>query len=115
MKFYGGLRGDNLRQETRLIKEILKSKYPDKKFKFQYRTPRQYIDTSDKLVVTCERYMDIDDVVSTLKKYTRYIGVYKKGTIASIWSRTIESQIFSISENKFVDCDLLEFIEVRNE
>ena len=58
---------------------------------------------------------DINDVVSTLKKYTRCIGVYEKGSIASIWSRTIESQIFSISENKFVDCDLLEFIEVRNE
>lgn len=102
-----------MRQETQLIKEILKSKYPDKKFKFQYRTPRQYIDTSDKLVVTCEN-MDINDVVSTLKKYTRYIGVYEKGSIASVWSRTIESQIFSINENKFIDCDSLEFIEVRN-
>ena len=104
-----------MRQETKLIKEILKKEYPDKRFKLQYRRPRNYIDSSDKINVICEKDMDIDEVIHILNNYTHAIEVYKKGSIGMISCRETWSEIFSINENKYVECDLLEFIEVSKE
>ena len=103
-----------MRQETKIIKDNLISKYPDKKFKFQYRTPSTYYNSSDRLIVTCERYMDIDEVISFINKHVCGIKVFKSGSVASIHSRHITSEILSIN-GEWIEAGLMEFIEVRNE
>ena len=103
-----------MRQETRLIKEILKSKYPDKKFRFRYKTASNYCDSSDTLIVTCERWLDIDEVISFIRQYVGGIRVFKHGDVASIHSRHFTSQILSIETNEWIEAGLMEFIEVRN-
>ena len=104
-----------MRQETRLIKEILKFEYPDKKFKFRYKTTHNYIDSSDTLIIICERRTDIENIISTIKKYVDGIKVFKQGDIACIFNRYIESQILSIKTQEWIDAGLMEFIEIREE
>ena len=107
-----------MRQETRLIKEILKSKYPDKKFKFQYRQASSYYNSSDKLVITIGDGIDIDDVVLLIKQNTNGIAVFKKGDIGMIhenYNQYNEPKIWLSDLKKWFDADVMEFIEVRNE
>lgn len=104
-----------MRQETRLIKDILESKYPDNKFKFRYKTASNYCDSSDTLIVTCERWMNIDEVISYISNYVSGIKVFKYGDVASIHHRHFTSQILSVKTNEWIEAGLMEFIEVRNE
>lgn len=104
-----------LRQETRLIKDILKSKYPEKKFKFRYKTASNYYDSSDTLIITCDGWMDVDEVISFIREYVSGIKVFRHGDIAFIHHRHINSRILSIKTNEWVEAGLMEFIEVRNE
>lgn len=100
-----------MRKETKAIKDILKSEYPINKFKVQYREPSNYVYTSDKIIVTCDKDINIDSVIELLKKYVIGIKVYKKGSIASA-SGLGAGKIFSVDSDNFVDVDMLEFIEV---
>lgn len=107
-----------MRQETRLIKEILKSEYPDKKFKLKYRLARNYIDSSDKLIVTCSSDVDMNEVIDVLRKYVVCIKVSEEGEVESIYlhyGRTNIPRIFSLESHEWVETDLMEFIEVRKE
>ena len=103
-----------MRQETRLIKAILKSKYPEKKFRLRYKTASNYCDSSDTLIVTCERWMDIDEVISFIRKHVGGIKVFKHGDIASIHHRHFTSEILSL-DGQWIEAGLMEFIEVGNE
>ena len=109
--------GGYLRQETKLIKEILKSKYPNKKFEFQYRQPSSYYNSSDKLVITIEKDIDINDVISLIKQNTKGIAVFKKGDIGMIhenYGQYNEPKIWLADSKKWFDADVMEFIEVKN-
>jgi len=72
------------------------------------------MDSSDTLIVTCERWIDIDEVISYLSKHVDRIKVFKQGEIASIHHRHINSQILSV-DGKWIEAGTMEFIEVRNE
>lgn len=63
--------------------------------------------------MTCDKDINIDDVIELLKKYVIGIKVYKQGSIASSW-RIVAGKIFSVDSDNFVEVDMLEFIEVRN-
>ena len=102
-----------MRKETKAIKEILKSKYPTYKFKLQYREPSNYVFSSDKIVVTCDKDINIDDVIELLKKYTYGIQIYKNGEVASSW-RIVDKKIYSVDTEEYTEVDMLEFIEVKN-
>lgn len=101
-----------MRQETKAIKEILKSKYPIDKFKLQYREPSNYAYSSDKIIVTCDKGINIDDVIELLKKYTSGIKIYKYGDVASSF-RFDDGKIYSVDSDGFIEVDMLEFIEVK--
>lgn len=105
-----------MKQETKAIKEILKSKYPTRKFKVHYAKTHNYIDYSDRIIVTCDRGADIDAdidaVIDLLNKYIYGIQVYKQGSMASS-SGNIEPRIYSLDMQSYIDADVMEFIKVR--
>lgn len=103
-----------MRQETRLIKEHLKSKYPDKKFICRYNNASNYYDSSDKLTVICDRWTDVDEVVSFIRELVSGIKVFKKGEVATIYNRQFKSEILSLN-GEWIEAGLMEFIEVANE
>ena len=102
-----------MREQTKAIKEILKSKYSTDKFKLQYKEPSNYVDSSDKIIVTCDKDIDIDEVINLLNKYTYGIQVYKQGSMA-ITCGNIEPKIYSVDMQSYTDADVMEFIEVRS-
>lgn len=106
-------RGDYLREQTKAIKEILKSKYPAEKFKVHYAETHNYIDHSDRIIVTCDRDIDIDKVINLLNKYTYGIQVYKQGSMATTGGN-IEPKIYSVDMQSYTDADIMEFIEIRS-
>lgn len=114
--FYGGNEVIFLRQETKTIKDILISKYPDKKFKFQYRQASSYYNSSDKLIITIDENVDIDDVVLLIKQNTKGIAVFKQGDIGMIhenYNQFNEPKILLSNSKEWFDADVMEFIEVR--
>lgn len=105
-----------MRQETKTIKNILISKYPDKKFKFQYRQASSYYNSSDKLIITIDENVDIDDVVLLIKQNTKGIAVFKQGDIGMIhenYNQFNEPKIWLSNSKEWFDADVMEFIEVR--
>lgn len=102
-----------MRKETKVIKEILKSKYPTNKFKLQYKEPSNYVDSSDKIIITCDKDICIDEVIELLKKFTSGIKIYKQGDIMSAW-KLVEGKIYSVDSEAYTEVDMLEFIEVRS-
>ena len=99
-----------MRTQTKAIKDILKNKYPTSKFKLSYKTTYNYIDHSDRVVVKCDKNIDVDEVIQLLKEYTSGIGIYKTGSMAM--SRGAEPKIYFIDKSYYIDADLMEFIEV---
>lgn len=104
-----------LRQATRLIKELLSSKYPDKKFTFQYRQPSSYYNSSDKLIITISKDVNVDEVVSIINENTRGINVFKSKSISVINNLTNEPYIHIPDSEEWFDADVLEFIEIKQE
>lgn len=101
-----------MRVQTMAIRDILKSKYPTGKFKLAYKTTHNYIDRSDRVVVKCDKNIDVDEVIKLLKEYTSGIGIYKTGSMAM--SRGAEPKIYAMVIDEWIDTDLMEFIEVGN-
>ncbi len=102
-----------MREQTKVIKEILKDKFPSDEFKLKYVETNNYVDTSDKIILTCNRGFDVDNVIRVLKEYTFGIKIYKQGDGASVW-KDVEGKIYSLDKKEYVLADLLEFIEVRS-
>lgn len=102
-----------MREQTKAIKEILKSKYPAEKINVRYAETHNYIDQSDRIIVTCDRDVNIDEVINLLNKYTYGIQVYKQGSMATTYGN-IEPKIYSVDMQSYIDADVMEFIEVRS-
>lgn len=103
-----------MREQTKAIKEILKTKYPISKFKLKYVETSNYIDGSDKIVVTCDKDIDVDDIVSLIKDNIRGIAAFKKGDVGIIhenYNQFNEPQI-RLLDGTWLDADVMEFIEV---
>lgn len=105
-----------MREQTKAIKKILKSKYPISKFRLKYVKTSNYIDSSDKIVITCDRDIDVDDVISLIKDNIRGMAVFKKGDVGIIhenYNQFNEPQI-RLLDDAWLDADVMEFIEVRS-
>ena len=102
-----------MREQTKAIKEILKEKFPSDKFKLKYIEVNNYIDTSDKIILTCDRGFNTDDVIKVLNEYTYGIKIYKQGDVVSVW-RDVEGKIYYLDKKEYVLAEMLEFIEVRS-
>lgn len=100
-----------MRKETKLIKNILQSKYPNKTFSIRFKTATQYYDTSDKIIITIPKDM-YNDIRQLLSNNVKNIKITKFGELVSI-SGFSTPLIYDIKNNVWVDADMLEFIEIK--
>lgn len=99
-----------MRKETQTIKLLLKELFPNEKFSIRLKEASNYVDTSDKIRVTCAGIIDAENIVDKLKQHTYGILVYKKGDISIIHGSS-KSYIEMPNGDK-VDMGMVEFIEV---
>lgn len=100
-----------MRKETKLIKNILKSKFPNSIFSIRYKVATQYYDTSDKIII-CVKEEKYENIKKLLSNYVKNIKITKYGELVSI-SGFSTPLIYDIENNVWVDVDMLEFIEIK--
>lgn len=103
-----------MKQATRMIKDILKLKYPENDFHLKYYKTKDEIELFDKLTILCEKEIDVDEVVSHINKYVSGIVVYKNGESIPPINRG-ENKMISIATYNWVEMASLEYIEVKRE
>lgn len=103
-----------MKQATRMIKDILKIKYPNNDFHLKYYKTKDEIELFDKLTILCENEIDVDEVISHIKKYVSGIVVYKAGQPVPPMDREVNRMI-SIATYNWVELAALEYIEVKTE
>ena len=103
-----------MKQATRMIKDILKLKYPDNDFHLKYYKTKDEIELFDKLTILCEKEIDVEEVISHIKKYVSGIVVYKAGQSVPPIDREVNKMI-SIATYNWVEMAALEYIEVKTE
>ncbi len=103
-----------MKQATRMIKDILKLKYPENDFHLKYYKTKDEIELFDKLTILCEKEIDVDEVISHVKKYVSGIVVYKAGQALPPMDREVNRMI-SIASYNWVEMASLEYIEVKVE
>lgn len=103
-----------MKQATRMIKDILKLKYPNNDFHLKYYKTKDEIELFDKLIILCEKAIDVDEVISHVKKYVSGIVVYKAGQPVPPMDREVNRMI-SIATYNWVELAALEYIEVKAE
>lgn len=103
-----------MKQATRMIKDILKLKYPDKDFHLKYYKTKDEIELFDKLTILCEKEIDLDEVISHIKKYVSGVIVYKAGEKVPPIDRG-ENKLMSIATYNWINAASLEYIEVKRE
>ena len=101
----------NIRRETKIIQSLLKEIYPNKKFSIQLKQPSSYVSNSDKIKIKCPEFVDVNNVITELKKYVHGIDVYEKGSFGYI-SHINNTPYIEMSNGDKVDMDMVEFIEV---
>lgn len=103
-----------MKQATRMIKDILKLKHPDKEFHLKYYKTKDEIELFDKLTILCAKELDLDEVVQHIRKYVSGIVVYKAGETIPPIDRG-ENKLISIATYKWIEAASLEYIEVKRE
>lgn len=103
-----------MKQATRMIKDILKLKYPAKEFHLKCNKTKDEIETFDKLTIVCERDMDLEEVAAHIKKYISGIVVYITGESIPPIDRAT-NKLISIASYNWVEIPILEYIEVKKE
>lgn len=101
-----------MRQATRMIKDILKLKFPDKEFHLKNYKTKDDSEKFDKLVIVCEEGTDLDEVVDHVRKYISGIVIYKYGQQIPPIDREC-NKVLSIATYNWIEVNVLEFIEVR--
>lgn len=100
-----------MRLQTRIIKDILSAEYPACKIGVRFVPARQYVDGSDKLVVTVYG-ASYQAVFDTLTRYTRGIKIFPKCMIVSCGG-LCRPEAMNIHTKQWVDFDLCEFLELE--
>lgn len=101
-----------MRQATRMIKDILKLRFPDKEFHLKNHKTKDDVEKFDKLIIVCEDGTDLDEVIAHIRKYVSGIVVYKYGQPVPPIDRE-RNKVMSIATYSWIEMDVLEFIEVR--
>lgn len=101
-----------MKQATRMIKDILKLKYPNNDFHLKYYKTKDEIELFDKLTILCESEIDLDEVISHIRKYVSGVVVYKAGEPVPPIDRG-ENKLMSIATYNWVAMASLEYIEVK--
>lgn len=100
-----------MRNETRVVKNLLLHYFPQQKIKVRFVEAKQYYTTSDKIIVSVPSEI-ADDVIATLRRNVQNIKVSRKGETTAI-SGISCPLIFNVVNNKYYDAEMVEFIEVE--
>lgn len=103
-----------MKQATRMIKDILKLKYPDKDFHLKYYKTKDEIELFDKLTILCDKEIDVEEVIAHVRKYVSGIVVYGTGESVPPIDRGVNKMI-SIASYNWIEMASLEYIEVKAE
>ena len=101
-----------MREECKALKQLLSELYPSSKFSIRFKRARNYIDTSDMIIVRFLSSIDTDELIKQIKHYSSGIVVFKDGSCESIWNRKIEPKILIPSTKTVIDLDTTEFIKI---
>lgn len=100
-----------IRKETKVIKNIIKCKYPNIKFSIRYKTVKNYVDSSDKIVIKLYDADYVDDIIKLIREHVEHISVFRTGDVASM-NGDFNAKIANSNYSEYIEPDLLEFIEV---
>ena len=103
-----------MKQATRMIKDILKLKYPDKEFRLKYYKTKDELELFDKLTILCDKELELDEVVQHIRKYVSGMVVYKVGEPIPPIDRA-DNKLMSIASYSWIGAASLEYIEVKRE
>lgn len=103
-----------MKQATRMIKDILKLKYPNNDFHLKYYKTKDEIELFDKLTILCEKEIDVEEVISHVKKYVSGMVVYRAGQSLPPMDKG-ENKLMSIATYNWIEAASLEYIEVKTE
>ncbi len=103
-----------MKQATRMIKDILKLKYPNNDFHLKYYKTKDEIELFDKLTILCEKEIDVEEVISHVKKYVSGMVVYRAGQALPPMDKG-ENKLMSIATYNWIEAASLEYIEVKTE
>ena len=103
-----------MKQATRMIKDILKLKYPNNDFHLKYYKTKDEIELFDKLTILCEKEIDVEEVISHVKKHVSGMVVYRAGQPLPPMDKG-ENKLMSIATYNWIEAASLEYIEVKTE
>lgn len=103
-----------MRQETTLIKKLLKHHFPGKEFSVSLREPKNYIRSGDIVYVRCQMHL-IPKVKSVIVQNTVCCGVGTQNDVLSKRGDADVASIRDIDTGGFVKCHdtMLDFIIIK--
>ena len=105
-----------MRYETLLIKNLLTEKYPDINFSVRIKHPKNYVRSSDKIIVSyswSKHKIPVDEFISYLKDNTKNIVI---GRIGFPLAKTnyFAPLVYNVKTDTWDDVDLVDFIEIED-
>lgn len=100
-----------MRHEVKILKTILKNEYPFSNISVRFLACRNYIDSSDKMLVNIDG-VSFADVHNTLSHYTRNVSVYRHKDLMSR-SGVCDPYILNPDSKTWISLDMCEFIEIN--
>lgn len=103
-----------MRIETYLVKNLLKEKFPEVNFSVTLKKPKNYVNSSDKIIVLydwnkCKIPSDV--FIEYLKENTKHIEIGVQGKqLAKL--NYFQSMVYNVKTDTWDDVDLVDFIEV---
>lgn len=95
-----------MRQETKIIKDFLHKKFPDKAFSVSLRRASNYIDYGDKVLIKTE--VPFKEMVTALREIVKHMSIYRKGGMGETYLSFCDSEIVGCDSKK---C-MVDFIEI---
>lgn len=106
-----GEKEEKMKNETKIVKELLKVLFPEERFLVRFQDASNYIDSSDKIRITCIGDTPLEDVIKSVRRCCRGILVYKAGVFMTVSHKNDKSYIV-FPDGKRYDMDMVEFIEI---
>lgn len=75
---------------------------------------KNYVDSSDRLVIKLYDMNYVENIIKLLREHVEHIAVYRRGEVASVNGK-FNAKIANADFSKYIEPDLLEFIEVGSQ
>lgn len=100
-----------MRKEAKILKTILKAEYPKSNISVRFIACRNYVDSSDKMLVTMDG-ANFMDVRCTILHHTRNVSVYRHKDIVARGGMC-DPYILNTESDRWISLDMCEFIELN--